>query len=219
MQILRSFLVRPLWNLKQWCTVPNAIPIQISARSHQNWLRNCTSSSTSSPINNLAFFSPDSRTRAFHHTVNSLYKIRADRIAESLAIHHFDISEQTCCSLLVSNPSAHNFAGQICALPRASLHSFVRIAQRVLSRYANQISLSTCLLLILQEILRPTLPHYPHHFSSMLTSTGLLILVQHPTWLLTATGSSHILTAGPLSVLQIILSSTQLVWGMLSLNL
>jgi len=84
--------------------------IQFSAWSHQNWPRNCTSSSISSLINNLAVFSPDSRTICFklckwapYHTVDSLYKIRADRIAGSLAIHHFGISEQTCCFSLVSN--------------------------------------------------------------------------------------------------------------------
>ena len=50
------------------------------------------------------------RTRASHHTVDSLYKISADRIAGSLAIHHFGISEQTCCFSLVSNP----FGPQLC---------------------------------------------------------------------------------------------------------
>ena len=104
-----------IWNTGALSRTLSAI--QISARSHQIWLRNCTSSSTSSPINNLAFFSPDSRmicfklrTQAFHHTVNSLYKICADRIAGSLEIHHFGISEQTCCFSLVSN----SFGPQLC---------------------------------------------------------------------------------------------------------
>ena len=117
-----------IWNTGALSQTLSAI--QISARSHQNWPRNCTSSSTSSLINNLAFFSPNSRTiciklrtRASHHTVDSLYKIRADRIPGSLAIHHFGISEQTCCSSLVSNP----FSSQLC---RPSSHIIKSISSQ-----------------------------------------------------------------------------------------
>ena len=116
-QILCSFLVWPLRNLKHWCTVPNAI-------RHPNFSPIASKLTEKLhifiyilPINNLAFFSPDSRTiciklrtRASHHTVDSLYKIRADRIAGSLAIHHFGISEQTCCSSLVPN----SFGPRLC---------------------------------------------------------------------------------------------------------
>jgi len=44
------------------------------------------------------------------YTDNLVCKNRADRMTRSLAIHHFRISEQTCCFSLVSNP----FGPQLC---------------------------------------------------------------------------------------------------------
>ena len=203
--------------------------IQISAWSHQNWLRYRSSSSIFSPINNLAFFSSDScticfklRMQASHHTVDSLYKIRADHIAGSLAIYHFGISEQTCCFLLVSNP----FGPQLCR-PNSCITKSISIQFRPNHPTCSLVISKSNFFLNMSSLKSTDFARNSQANPSSLSSplqlnadfTGLLILVPHPTWLLTAIGSSHILTAGPLSVLQIILSSTPLVWGMLSSNL
>ena len=126
--------------------------IWILAQLHQNWLRYCSSSSTSSPINNLAFFSSDScmiccklRKQASYHTVDSLYKIRTDCIAGSLAIHYFGISEQTCCFLLVSNLFSPNCPTCSLAMSNSNflLTNFARNAQSNCSSLSSPLQLNT----------------------------------------------------------------------------